>query len=158
MGEFRVYKKGETSIHTYEGSVGKLGRIVEGVPPLGTMAGVEAAIMFADAWLGREPGDFLYIADERGMVVRIMMNTKHHDAVRRARASRALAIGLLVMCFEALCMGAWGVAGRVALICFAIVGTFYVVLSAFLLNEIEAGMLCIILETLSLLGARNWPH
>jgi hypothetical protein len=101
----------------------------------------------------KEPGDWLYVADERGRVVRVVSNEKHHQAVARASGGRALAFGLLVLCFETLCGAACGVPGSMALTLFVGAAVVYVGFSAFLMNEVEGGILCAIVVLLSLVGA-----
>jgi hypothetical protein len=161
MTEFSIYRD-DPKVHavTYERPDGepdwRPGRIRLGTTPLTTTADLDAAIMFAEAWLGREPSETLYVADERRRVLRRINNEKHHEAVRHARAARTLILGLFLLCFVALCSAACGVPGRIALFDFVVDSVLYILLSAFLLNEIEAAILCLILLLPSVVVQHTW--
>lgn len=121
-------------------------------PPVVTAPTLTVLEREARAHLGREPDALLYLTDEQGRVLRIMINEKHHAATERAERRTAVCVALLVFSVTCLVEASLGSPGAWALVGFVGAAALYaLILRAGLFNAIEAAVVCEILLILALL-------
>jgi len=118
--------------------------------PLGTADTHEAITEIAYAHLGRHPSDMLYIADSNGLLYDILINRPFHD--ERSASSRKIVVAwtcfvLTVLAFIATVLLGLGYVGLILMV--ASITLYLAIVRSEFFNEIEAGVVCVILVLLA---------
>lgn len=154
--QFLVYIESTPMLHidyaARDEAAGTIGSLRDLTSPIGTADTHEAIMEIAYAHLGRHPSDMLYVADANGCVYDIVINRQYHD--ERSASGKVIVVAwtCFVLAVLALISTVLLGIGYVGLILMAVSISLYlaIVRSGFF-NEIEAGVVCVILVLLATL-------
>ena len=131
-------------------AAGIIGSLRDLPNPIGTAGTHEAVIDIAYADLGRHPSDMLYVADSIGLLYDIVINQPYHDersASRQAIVVARTCFVLAVLASFATVVLSLGYLGLTLM--GASIAIYLTIVRSEFLNEIEAGVVCIILLLLA---------
>ncbi len=131
-----------------KGILGTLSDVPAPIAEDSDMRGIEEKVW---AHLGREPDDFVYVADEGGRVLRIMTCDKHHERVEKAQRTTGIGWGLFILCVTTLIGSSLGGLGTFGIFIFAAIACLYLLVVLLgIQNEFEGVVLCEIILILIL--------
>jgi len=154
--QFLVYVDPTPMLHIdYAGrdeTAGIIGSLLDLPDPIGTADTHELIMEIAYAHLGRHPSDMLYVADANGRVYDIVINRQYHD--ERSASGKAIVVArtcfvLTVLAFVTTVLLGLGYIGLILMV--ASIALYLAIVRSKFFNEIEAGVVCVILVLLTAL-------
>jgi hypothetical protein len=133
-------------------AAGIIGSLLTVPTPLATADTHDAITEIAYAHLGRNPAHMLYIADSNGLLYDIVINRPYHD--ERSASSKALVVAwtcfvLSALSFIATVLLGLGYVGLILMV--TSIAVYVAIVRSEFFNEIEAGVVCVILILLTAL-------
>lgn len=152
---YHVYPRCDGTAVSYaehDASLGIHGRLTAKPNPIGSADDIADAIEIAYAYLGRNPSDAAYIADDDDLIHDVILNDGYHADQHKFEILLCSSIVLLIYCFTAFASSTFFGAGLTSFLSFIGVSLLYFAITRTgLQNEVEGGVVCFMILILLLL-------